>query len=77
MKIAVTGGKGGVGKSMVATSLAVEFARKKKTKKIRKSKKMMKEITITRGSVPIVVEILMRIMELRKERSFHERKEAT
>jgi MinD superfamily P-loop ATPase len=27
MKIAVTGGKGGVGKSMVATSLAVEFAR--------------------------------------------------
>lgn len=26
MKIAVTGGKGGVGKSMVATSLAVEFA---------------------------------------------------
>jgi len=31
MKIAVTGGKGGVGKSMVATSLAVEFARKGKT----------------------------------------------
>ena len=31
MKIAVTGGKGGVGKSMVATSLAVEFARKIKT----------------------------------------------
>ncbi len=31
MKIAVTGGKGGVGKSMVATSLAVEFARKTKT----------------------------------------------
>jgi len=31
MKIAVTGGKGGVGKSMVATSLAVEFARDKKT----------------------------------------------
>ena len=31
MKIAVTGGKGGVGKSMVATSLAVEFARKNKT----------------------------------------------
>jgi len=28
MKIAVTGGKGGTGKSMVATSLAVEFARK-------------------------------------------------
>jgi len=28
MKIVVTGGKGGVGKSMVATSLAVEFARK-------------------------------------------------
>src|SRR4030042_1351638 len=27
MKIAVTGGKGGVGKSMVATSLAVEFTR--------------------------------------------------
>jgi MinD superfamily P-loop ATPase len=27
MKIAVTGGKGGTGKSMVATSLAVEFAR--------------------------------------------------
>lgn len=31
MKIAVTGGKGGVGKSMVATSLAVEFAGKIKT----------------------------------------------
>ncbi|MBN1263047.1 MAG: ATP-binding protein [Candidatus Pacebacteria bacterium] len=31
MKIAVTGGKGGVGKSMVATSLAVEFARNDKT----------------------------------------------
>ena len=31
MKIAVTGGKGGVGKSMVANSLAVEFARKIKT----------------------------------------------
>jgi len=31
MKIAVTGGKGGVGKSMVATSLAVEFAKKNKT----------------------------------------------
>ncbi len=31
MKIAVTGGKGGTGKSTVATSLAVEFARKKKT----------------------------------------------
>jgi len=31
MKIAITGGKGGVGKSMVATSLAVEFARQKKT----------------------------------------------
>jgi MinD superfamily P-loop ATPase len=31
MKIAVTGGKGGTGKSMVATSLAVEFARKSKT----------------------------------------------
>jgi len=31
MKIAVTGGKGGVGKSMVATSLAVEFAIKTKT----------------------------------------------
>lgn len=30
MKIAVTGGKGGVGKSMVATSLAVEFARQNK-----------------------------------------------
>ena len=31
MKIAVTGGKGGVGKSMVAVSLAVEFARRTKT----------------------------------------------
>jgi len=31
MKIAITGGKGGVGKSMVATSLAVEFARQNKT----------------------------------------------
>ncbi len=31
MKIAVTGGKGGTGKSMVATSLAVEFARSSKT----------------------------------------------
>jgi len=31
MKIAVTGGKGGVGKSMVASSLAVEFARQNKT----------------------------------------------
>ena len=31
MKIAITGGKGGVGKSMVATSLAVELARKTKT----------------------------------------------
>jgi len=31
MKIAITGGKGGVGKSMIATSLAVEFARKIKT----------------------------------------------
>jgi len=31
MKIAITGGKGGVGKSMVATSLAVEFARDNKT----------------------------------------------
>ena len=30
MKIAVTGGKGGVGKSMVATSIAVELARKNK-----------------------------------------------
>ncbi len=28
MKIAVTGGKGGTGKSMVATSLAIEFAKK-------------------------------------------------
>lgn len=31
MKIAVTGGKGGTGKSMVAASLAVEFARSRKT----------------------------------------------
>jgi len=31
MKIAITGGKGGTGKSFVATSLAVEFARDKKT----------------------------------------------
>ena len=31
MKIAVTGGKGGTGKSIVATSLAVEFAKSKKT----------------------------------------------
>ncbi len=31
MKIAVTGGKGGTGKSMVATSLAVEFAKGNKT----------------------------------------------
>jgi MinD superfamily P-loop ATPase len=31
MKIAVTGGKGGTGKSMVATSLAIEFARSSKT----------------------------------------------
>jgi len=31
MKIAITGGKGGVGKSMVAISLALEFARKTKT----------------------------------------------
>ena len=31
MKIAVTGGKGGTGKSTVATSLAVEFARSKRT----------------------------------------------
>jgi len=30
MQIAITGGKGGVGKSMVATSLAVEFAKKQK-----------------------------------------------
>jgi len=31
MKIAITGGKGGTGKSMVATSLAVEFAKNIKT----------------------------------------------
>lgn len=31
MKIAVTGGKGGTGKSTVATALAVEFAKSKKT----------------------------------------------
>lgn len=31
MKIAITGGKGGTGKSMVATSLAVEFSKKNKT----------------------------------------------
>ncbi len=31
MKIAVTGGKGGTGKSTVASSLAIEFARNKKT----------------------------------------------
>ncbi|MFA7133796.1 MAG: ATP-binding protein [archaeon] len=31
MRIAITGGKGGTGKSMVATSLAVEFAKTKKT----------------------------------------------
>ena len=31
MKIAVTGGKGGTGKSTIAISLAVEFAREKKT----------------------------------------------
>jgi len=31
MKIAVTGGKGGTGKSMVATSLAIEFAKREKT----------------------------------------------
>ena len=31
MKIAITGGKGGVGKSMIATSLAVEFAKNSKT----------------------------------------------
>ncbi|MEA3230119.1 MAG: ATP-binding protein [archaeon] len=31
MKIAITGGKGGTGKTMVATSLAVEFARNEKT----------------------------------------------
>jgi len=31
MKIAITGGKGGTGKSMVASSLAVEFAKNNKT----------------------------------------------
>ncbi|MCK5084335.1 MAG: 4Fe-4S binding protein, partial [Candidatus Pacebacteria bacterium] len=31
MKIAITGGKGGTGKSMMATSLAVEFAKEEKT----------------------------------------------
>ncbi len=31
MKIAITGGKGGTGKSTVSTSLAIEFARNKKT----------------------------------------------
>jgi len=31
MKIAITGGKGGTGKSLVATSLAVEFAKEKNT----------------------------------------------
>jgi len=31
MKIAITGGKGGVGKSMVATSLAVEFTKSQRT----------------------------------------------
>ncbi|RLE85484.1 MAG: P-loop ATPase [Thermoprotei archaeon] len=31
MKIAITGGKGGTGKSIIATSLAVEFARNEKT----------------------------------------------
>jgi len=31
MKIAITGGKGGVGKSMMATSLAVEFAKSQRT----------------------------------------------
>lgn len=31
MRIAITGGKGGTGKSMVATSLAIEFARSRKT----------------------------------------------
>jgi len=31
MKIAITGGKGGTGKSMVASSLAVEFAQNQKT----------------------------------------------
>jgi MinD superfamily P-loop ATPase len=31
MKIAITGGKGGTGKSMISTSLAVEFAKSKKT----------------------------------------------
>jgi len=30
MKIAITGGKGGTGKSTVATSLAMEFSRSKK-----------------------------------------------
>ncbi len=31
MKIAITGGKGGTGKSMIATSLAIEFAKNYKT----------------------------------------------
>ena len=31
MKIAITGGKGGTGKSMMATSLAIEFAKNNKT----------------------------------------------
>jgi len=31
MKIAITGGKGGVGKSIVTTSLAVEFSKRQKT----------------------------------------------
>ncbi|MCK9187358.1 MAG: ATP-binding protein [Candidatus Colwellbacteria bacterium] len=31
MRIAVTGGKGGVGKSLIASSLAVEFAKQQKT----------------------------------------------
>ncbi|OYT35007.1 MAG: P-loop ATPase [Candidatus Aenigmarchaeota archaeon ex4484_52] len=31
MKIVITGGKGGVGKSIIATSLAIEFAKRKKT----------------------------------------------